>query len=187
MPDLPPNTVSISVLSRMPREVIDQYDTVFSPCSYFDLPEHARRSLVRRHDTYLVLPPGHQLMSHASVGLHQLSGQTLIVPYADELFGPYAQNWQLAVRSCARKLNHIPAPNVPTALLLVSLGQGLLIAPRYIRSFLSPETFLVTVSNPACCFNESIYSAALRQNPAAELFFDEFTSACTPLLQGSGD
>ena len=73
VPDLPPNTVSISVLSRMPREVIDQYDIVFSPCSYFDLPEHARRSLVRRHDTYLVLPPGHPLMSHASVGLHQLS------------------------------------------------------------------------------------------------------------------
>lgn len=179
--------VRIDVLSRMPREVIDQYDIVFSPCSYFDLPEHARRALVRRHGTYLVLPPGHPLMSHSSVGLHQLSGQTLIVPYADELFGPYAQNWQLAVRSCARKLNHISAPNVPTALLLVSLGQGLLIAPRYIKSFVSPETFLAAISNPACCFHEYIYSATLRQNPAAELFFDEFTSAYTPLLPGSGD
>ena len=47
--------------------------------------------LVRRHETYLVLPAGHPLMAHSAIGLHQLSGQTLIIPYADELFGPYAQ------------------------------------------------------------------------------------------------
>lgn len=169
--------VRIDVLSAMPESVVSEYDIVFSPCTYFNLPEETRQFLVRRHGTYLVLPPGHPLMSKSTVGLHQLAGETLIVPYADELFGPYAQNWQLAVRSSVRKINHLPASNIGTALLMVALGQGVLIAPRYVRNLVSTETFMVAVSNPACCFNEFLYSARLNTNHAAELFWDEFISA----------
>ncbi|MGN1019749.1 MAG: LysR family transcriptional regulator [Aristaeellaceae bacterium] len=164
----------LEVLAKMPRDTLDHYDVVLSPCSYFDLPEGSRVVLVRRHETYLVLPAGHPLMDHATVGLHQLAGQTLIVPYADELFGPYAQNWQLAVRSCARKLNAMPVPNLTTALTLVSLGQGVLIAPRYVQSLAPPDIYLVAVSNPGCRFDEYLYAAHPADNPAAELFIDEF-------------
>ena len=130
--------------------------------------------LVRRHETYLVLPGGHPLMSHSTIGLHQLAGQTLLVPYADELFGPYAQNWQLAVRDCARKLNAMPVPNLSTALMLVSLGQGVLIAPRYVHALVPSDIFLVAISNPNCRFDEYLYAAHPAENPAAELFIDEF-------------
>ena len=167
----------LEVLARMPRDTLDRYDVVLSPCNYFDLPEGSRAMLVRRHETYLVLPAGHPLMSRSTIGLHQLAGQTLIVPYADELFGPYAQNWQLAVRDCARKLNAIPVPNLATALLLVSLGQGVLIAPRYVHSLAPSDLFLVAISNPNCRFDECLYATRPAENPAAELFIDEFLHA----------
>ena len=178
----PSMDLRIDVLNAMPRYIIDQYDIVLSPCSYFDLPEGARAVLVRRHGTYLYLPPGHPLMTRSAIGLHQLAGQTLIVPYADEPFGPYARNWQLVVRACARQLNHIPVQNLATALMLVSLGQGVLIAPRYVRNLFTSELFPVAISNPDCRFDEYIYSARLGENPAAELFFDEFMSAYQPLM-----
>ena len=164
----------LEVLARMPRDTLDRYDIVFSPCSYFDLPEGSRAVLVRRHETYLVLPAGHPLMSRSVIGLHQLSGQTLIVPYADELFGPYARNWQLAVRACSRKLDAIPVPNLTTALMLVSLDQGVMIAPRYVHAHASADLFMVAISNPNCRFDEYLYAARPADNPAAELFIDEF-------------
>ena len=167
----------LEVLAKMPRDTLERYDIVFSPCNYFDLPEGSKVVLVRRHETYLVLPAGHPLMSHSTIGLHQLAGQTLIVPYADELFGPYAQNWQLAVRDCARKLNSIPVPNLATALMLVSLAQGVLIAPRYVHSLVPSDIFLVAISNPNCRFDEYLYAENPAENPAAELFIDEFLNA----------
>lgn len=164
----------LEVLSRMPRDTLDRYDIVFSPCSYFDLPEESRAVLVRRHETYLVLPDGHPLMAHSAIGLHQLAEQTLIIPYADELFGPYARNGQLAARSCAQRLNSIPVESLATALLLVSLGQGLLIAPRYVHAHAPSDLFLVAISNPNCRFDEYLYAARPAETPAAELFIDEF-------------
>lgn len=168
----------LEVLSRMPRDTLERYDIVFSPCSYFDLPEGSRTVLVRRHETYLVLPDRHPLMAHSAIGLHQLAGQTLIIPYADELFGPYARNGQLAARSCGQRLNSIPVENLTTALLLVSLGQGVLIAPRYVHTFARTDVFLVAISNPNCRFDEYLYAAKPAENPAAELFIEEFLAAC---------
>ncbi|MGN0772219.1 MAG: LysR family transcriptional regulator [Candidatus Ventricola sp.] len=164
----------LEILAKMPRDTLERYDIVLSPCSYFDLPEGSRAVLVRRHETYLVLPAGHPLMSHSTIGLHQLTGQTLIIPYADELFGPYARNGQLAARSCAQKLNSIPVPNLTTALMLVSLAQGVLIAPRYVHTLAPSDLYLVAISNPNCRFDEYLYAARPAENPAAELFIDEF-------------
>lgn len=164
----------LEILARMPRDTLERYDIVFSPCSYFDLPEGSRAVLVRSHETCLVLPAGHPLMSHSAIGLHQLTGQTLIIPYADELFGPYARNAQLAVRSCSRKLHSIPAPNLSTTLMLVSLAQGVLIAPRYVHSLAPSDIFLMAISNPNCRFDKYLYAARPADNPATELFIDEF-------------
>lgn len=172
----------IDVLAGMPESILREYDVIFSPCTYYEQPENTRMMLVQKHGTYLVLPPAHPLMSHATVGLHQLAGETLIVPYADELFGPYAQNWQLAVRSSTKKINHLPAPNIGTALFMVSLGQGILIAPRYVRNLVSSETFMVAISTPNCCFNEYIY-APPSTNKSVDLFWDEFSLAYSKVDQ----
>ena len=68
--------------------------------------------------------------------------------------------------------------NVATALLLISLGQGVMIAPRYVHALTPFELFLVAVSNPNCRFDEYLYAARPAENPAAELFIEEFLGAC---------
>lgn len=84
------------------------------------------------------------------------------------------RNGQLAARSCAQRLNSIPVENVATALLLVSLRQGVLIAPRYVHTLAPSDLFLVAVSNPNCRFDEYLYAARPAENPARSCLSTSF-------------
>ena len=149
---------------NMPSHVAGEYDVLFTPCVYHDLPENIHRLLLRRHGTYAVLPPQHPLISTAAIYLHQLVGQTIIVPYA--------QNWMLAEKATKGQLSIIKVENLSTALFLVSMGKGICIAPRYVKNMLSPETFIVSISDQNCRFDEYLYYNETG-NDAAKLFFEE--------------
>lgn len=156
-----------------PSEIALRYDLFFTPCTYHDLPDSTKQLLTRRNGTFAVLPPGHPLMSRSAVSLHQLAGQTIIVPHAGELFGPYAQNWMLAEKATKGQLSIIKVDNLSTALFLVSMGKGICIAPRYVKNMISPETFTVSVSDQNCRFDEYLYYNE-NGNGAAKLFFEEY-------------
>lgn len=158
-----------NMLSHVARE----YDILFTPCIYHDIPENIHRLLLRRHGTYAILPPQHPLISTAAIYLHQLVGQTIIVPYAQELFGPYAQNWIPAEKATKGQLSIIKVDNLSTALFLVSMGKGICIAPRYVKNMLSPETFIVSISDQNCRFDEYLYYNET-DNDAAKLFYEEY-------------
>ena len=158
---------------NMPNHVAGEYDILFTPCIYHDTPENIRRIMIRRHGTYAILPPQHPLISTAAIYLHQLIGQTIIVPYAQELFGPYAQNWMLAEKATKGQLSIIKVDNLSTALFLVSMGKGICIAPRYVKNMLSHETFIVSISDQNCRFDEYLYYNETG-NDAAKLFFEEY-------------
>lgn len=158
---------------NIPSHILTEYDILISPCGYHDLPEKTHSLLIRRHGTYAILPPQHPLISTSAIYLHQLAGQTIIVPYADELFGPYAQNWMLAEKATRGQLSIIKVENLSTALFLVSMGKGICIAPRYVQSLTSDQSFNVTISDPNCCFDEFLYYYD-RDNRAAKLFYEEF-------------
>ena len=133
------------------------------------------RLLSRRHGTYVVLPPNHPLMSKTAVTLHQLAGQTIIVPHADELFGPYAQNWILAEKATKGRISIIKVDNLSTALFLVSMDKGICIVPHYVKNMLSAETFIIGISDRSCRFDEYLYYNETG-NGAASLFFEEFSA-----------
>lgn len=158
---------------NMPSPVTREYDILFTPCIYHDIPENIQRMLVRPHGTYAILPPQHPLISTAAIYLHQLVGQTIIVPYAQELFGPYVQNWILAEKATKGQISIIKVDNLSTALFLVSMGKGICIAPRYVKNMLSPETFIVSISDQNCRFDEFLYYNETGNN-AAKLFFEEY-------------
>lgn len=158
----------------VPPQTACQYDLLFSPCDYPTLPENINRFHVMSHSTQVLLPPGHPLMSSSSVYLHQLARQTIVVPHADELFGPYAQNYVLVEKATRGQVGSIRVDNLPTALFLVSMGKGICIAPSYAQNLAPRETFHVTVSDRACRFEEYLYYND-QSNSAAQLFFDEFT------------
>lgn len=159
-----------------PIQTVVQHDLFFTPCTFHDLPPATLRFLARRHGTFAVLPPSHPLMSMPAVSLHQLAGQTIVVPYAQELFGPYAQNWMLAEKATRGQISVIKVDNLSTALFLVSMGKGICIAPRYVRNMLSPETFSVSISDRNCRFDEYLYYNETG-NGAAKLFYEEFQSS----------
>ena len=158
--------------TRTPSQVIQNYDLFFTPCVFHDLPPTTRSILTRRNGTQVILPPNHPLMSKSAVYLHQLAGQTIIVPYADEAFGPYYQNYLLAEKAAKGRLSRIAVENLSTALFLVSMGKGICIAPQYVKNMLSPNTFVLTVSDQNCRFDEYLYFNK-SDNGAAELLFLE--------------
>lgn len=159
-----------------PIQTVLNYDLFFTPCTFLDPPDTMHSLLIRRHGTFAVLPPNHPLISRSAVTLHQLAGQTIIVPYAQELFGPYAQNWILAEKTTNGQLANIKVDNLSTALFLVSMGKGICIAPRYVKNMIAPETFLVSIFDQKCCFNEYLYYNE-QGNGAAKLFFEEYQSS----------
>ncbi len=157
----------------MPEDVAFAYDVIFTPCFYHDIPKTIRRHLARRHGTHAILPPQHPLISTSAIHLHQLAGQTIIVPHAQELFGPYAQNWMLAEKATKGQISTIKVDNLSTALFLVSMGKGICIAPRYAKNLMPANAFDVTISDANCRFDEYLYYNDTG-NEAAQLFYDEF-------------
>lgn len=156
-----------------PSHVASECDILFTPCVYHDIPENIHSLLVRRHGTHAILPPQHPLISTAAIYLHQLAGQTIIVPHAQELFGPYAQNWMLAEKATKGQISIIKVDNLSTALFLVSMGKGICIAPRYAINLMPAGTFDTTISDVNCRFDEYLYFNET-DNDAARLFYEEF-------------
>ena len=156
-----------------PVSVMSQYDLFFTTCVYHDAPQNSTKFFSRSHGTFCLLPPGHPLMSKPAVYLHQLTGQTVIVPHAEELFGPYAQNWMLTEKATRGQVSIIKVDNLSTALFLVTMGKGICIAPIYAKNMLPAETFIVSISDPNCRFDEYLYYTETG-NGAAKMFFEEF-------------
>ena len=163
-------------VSSTPSRIVTQYDLLFTPCVYHDLPPDVIHILSQQHGTLAMLPPGHPLMVLPAVSLHQLSGQTIIVPYADELFGPYAQNWMLVQKATRGQVTSIKVDNLSTALFLVTMGKGICIAPRYAKNLLPAESFTLNISDRNCRFDEYLYYHETG-NGTAKLFFEEFQRA----------
>lgn len=160
--------------SNTPKELTRCFDLLLTPCDYLQLPDGIEKQLIASHGIYAVLPPEHPLMARSLITLHQLTGETLVVPYADEFFGPYAQNMLLTEKSTAGHLNVLKAPNLSTALLFTSIGKGICLAPRYVKNLLPPTTFVIGISDRAAQFREYMYFNSQHDNAAARLFYDEF-------------
>lgn len=158
-------------------EIVKNYDFLFTPVEAHDLPPEVQPHLIHSHGTYAALPPGHSLMDRSLLSLNQLAGETLIVPYAHESEGPYAKNFALARQLTRDRLTRITAPNLSTALFMVSIGKGICLIPRYAKNLLPSDTFVVGISDRNCRFNEFLYYQQKPDNGAAKLFYEEFRNA----------
>lgn len=161
------------ISDNTPCNVASQYDLFFTPCLYHDLPENMTCVFSRHHGTYVILPPGHELMSKSTILLRQLTDETIIVPHADEFFGPYAQNRILAEKATRGQISIIKVDNLATALFLVTMGKGICIAPLYAKNMMPAESFLLSISDTKCSFDEYLYYCETG-NGAAKIFFEEF-------------
>lgn len=151
-----------------------EYDFLFTPCEFMTLPAGIQAHLIQSHGIYAAFYPGHPLLSKSTLQLRDLEGETIVVPFSHQLFGPYAQNWLLVQKYTHNQVTCIKAPNLPTALYQVQLGRGIALVPRYIKSFVSNNIFFTSISTDACHFHEYLYYRESAENKAVQLFWEEF-------------
>lgn len=175
--------ISFEVISgALPPAMLYSCDVVLSPCRYPETPPDTREVLLQRHSAYAYFCPGHRLMSRQSVRLEELAGETILVPYANEAFGPYARNWQLAERQTRGAAACRRVPNLATAVFLLAADAGyVLLGTRYVRRMLSTDTALYApVTDSDCCFDEFMYTPSYLTNSAAKLFHEELAASVRP-------
>ena len=129
------------------------------------------------------MPPKHRLITRQRLTFSDLVGESIIVPYMDELYGPYHKNYMLAEKYTHGRIHPVNAPNIHTALFWISLQKGVCMIPRYARKIAADEIFLSEISNPDCHFQEFVYFHNTGDNEAAHLFFEEL---CATFLPDSG-
>lgn len=165
---------SIDVLGRSDRiAVFDSYDLSFTDFELQKLPNHISSSPAFRSPGVLCAPENHRLFTNYQVRLDELSGETLIVPYADDVFCSYSAVRQLAEKSAGFGLNIVKVPNVESALAMVSFGKGVAILPQYLSQNSLLNVWGVDISTPGCFFTTFVYYNESRSNPAAKLMLDE--------------
>ncbi len=169
-----------------PESILENpaFDFVFTPCEYVNLPSCAHRFLLERHDTYAAFSSGHRLLSKPQIYLRELTGETILVPFAHELFGPYAKNWLLVQKYTHKTATCIQVPNLATALFLITVQKGVVIIPRHARTLASGEIYLSRIASEVCCFNEYAYYMGREESAAARLFFEELQLSFLPRKNG---
>ncbi len=170
--------LNVDVLSEnMPPSLLADYDFIFTPCDYGVIPESISRVLLQRHAVYLAMPTGHRLITKQNIMFSDIVGETIIVPFMGEVFGPYHKNYAFAENYTHGRINSIQAPNVSSALFLVSIGKGVCMVPRYAKRLSADDIFLSAISNPDCCFNEYVYYNQASDNKTAHLFYEELCAS----------
>lgn len=173
----PQINVQVDILPNgLPQSVTEAYDFVFSFCEYVALPPTIHVHMLGNHSCYLAVSSRNPLMAQSIVSLHELKGETVIVPFINELFGPYAKNWRLVESATRGQAHCISAINVQTMLFLVSIGKGIALIPRYARQNIIGDTFVLGIRNTECCFTEYIYYNSAEKNDTARLFYEEYCS-----------
>lgn len=168
---------SIDVLDRSDRvAVFENYDLTFTGFELQKLPTYISSACLFHTSGVLSTRETHRLSGAYHIGLEDLAGETLIVPYADEVFCSYAVVRQLAEKSAGYSLNILKVPNVESALAAVAFGKGVAILPRYLSESNFLNVWSVDISTPGCVFETWAYHNESRENPAAALMLDELLS-----------
>lgn len=157
-------------------DLIYNADIMISPCDFTKTkPENIDATLATTQSALLAIPPYHHFGEEPSVSLFDLRNETLIVPYATELEGPYAQLSFIANRKCYGHLAKIAVTTEEEALLQVELGYGVMILPHHLKHHVHVHTRTIPISDPECSFPIYAYHNLNSGNGAAALFFKGIT------------
>ncbi len=154
------------------QEHLYHYDLYFTPCEFSNnFSEHISKHFLMSQSALIAVPPRHHFGADQFVSLSELKNETLLIPFSDELFGPYAQNALLAEKYTGGHINRIGVPSAQAALLMVELGQGIAIIPHHLKAQIYKQTRAIPVLNPECKFDIFLYHNKQPENAAANLFF----------------
>ncbi|MGN1002313.1 MAG: LysR family transcriptional regulator [Oscillospiraceae bacterium] len=154
--------------------VIDLYDFTFTAFELQNLPPDVKAKLTFRSPGILRVL-GEFGQSH-HIGLEELVGKTLFVPYADEMFCSYANNRQLAEKLTGYRVNVVRVPTAESAMMMAALGRGVTIVPQHMPESTVTNVLSIDISTPGCVFDTYMYWNSGRTGPAARLMLEEIDS-----------
>ena len=152
---------------------LDTHDFTFTTFELQNLPENIYSAAAFTTPGALYVLANHHLISSHHIVLDQLAGETLIVPYADEVFCSYALNRQLAEKQTGYKLNILKVPTTESALMMTALGKGVAILPRNFPQTTALDVWGIDILTPGCVFDTYLYWNRTFNNPTAKLMLDE--------------
>lgn len=163
---------------------LDDADILLSPCDFTDtMPPDTKAEYITSQEALLAIPPYHHLGDAHEISLKELRGESLLVPFADEMFGPYAANAYLAYRRTHSSINRIPVPTPEEALLSAELGLGVMILPHHLKRLIYPHTRTLRIKDTDCSFPVYAYYRTDPQNPAVILFIESLHNQPTVTTQ----
>lgn len=178
MQHYPDVRIEMSILALgTPPGIAAEYDFVITPCLFEDCGGDIECRMLQSHGAYLAMPPGHRFMSSPSVRCADMAGETIIVPLAQEEYGPFSRNFRVLERSTHGKIVKFEVEDVPTAVFWANTGKGLLMLPRYAKGLLAEDVPMSGIAGTECRFDEYLYYNHTVPNEAAELFYNEITAA----------
>lgn len=160
------------------KEYLYLSDLTLTSVDYSDiLIKNIESTLLCTQQALLAIPPFSRFGDVQEILLEDLAGETLIVPFAEDLFGPYARNAMLAGRKCRDDLRRVDAGSPEEGLLKVELGDGIMLIPHHLKHRVYPHTRTIPVADPECRFPIILYRNKGTDNPAAELFYRKMCEA----------
>jgi len=152
---------------------IKDADLLLSPCDFMDrILDKFIGKKIYEQSALLAIPPYHHLGDRQEISLEELSDENLIVPFSEELFGPYARNYFLAFKKSKGNIRKIPAISPQDALLKVELGEGIMIIPHHLKRRLYPQSRPLRIIDEECKFPVYAYVKAENIASATSLFYD---------------
>lgn len=171
----PEINLEVDVLSRTDRlAVIDSYDVTVTDFELQKLPSYVNSYSAFSIPAVLSYAEAHRSSTKTQMGLEELAGETLIVPFADDLFCSYATNRQLAEKLCGYNLNIIKANSPESAIAMTALGKGVAIMPQHLSTNPQINVWSVDISTAECVFTRYMYFNTSRENKAASILEIEF-------------
>lgn len=165
------------VLNAPEERDLTEYHCLLMPSGAIKLPDCFRLRAVMQEKGWLVLPAGHRLQPGRKVSLSELAGETLFVPGYHGSVGSFARIRLMTEQATGGRVHMIRVSSPETALLNANLGKGFTVVPRHL---LDERTRNVRHEHAAikedCCFDILFYQNESVEEPAAQLFSDEFCS-----------
>ena len=167
--------LTADVLSTPEECDLTTYHCLAMPSSAIKVPDCFRLRAVTYEKSWLVFPSGHQLQPGGKMSLSQLAGETLFVPGYHGSVGSFARIRQMVEEATGGRVHIIRVCSPETALLNANLGKGFTILPRHV---LDERTRNIQHEHAAirenCRFDTLFYQNESVNEPAAQLFSDEF-------------
>ncbi len=153
--------------------VFDMYDFTFTAFELQSLPSHISSRHVFTSSGVLYANAEYISGKAHHVGLEELAGKTLFVPYADETFCSYSTNRQLTEKLTGGMVKVVKVPTVESAMMMSALGRGVTIVPQNMPRSTVTNMFSIDISTPDCRFETFMYHNKNRHNPASALLLSE--------------